>query len=52
MKTYELLSPADVLAEKLTIWKLRASYAKGARKAECEAAVADLTAKLAAVREP
>lgn len=46
-----LASPAEVLRTKLSIWETRAKHAKGARKAECEAAVADLRAKLHAVHE-
>lgn len=46
MNTYELLSPVETLRLKLSIWETRALYAKGARKAECLVAVADLRAKI------
>ncbi len=45
--TVEIATITEVLREKLTLWELRAKYAKGARKAECERAITDLTAKLA-----
>ena len=45
-----LASPAEVLKTKLSIWESRAKYATTkAAKAEAERAIADLTAKLAAV---
>lgn len=47
MGTYELLSVSETLAMKLELWQQRMKYAKGARRAECERAIRDLTAKLA-----
>ncbi len=49
MPTYELLPTHEVLALKLSMWETRLKYAKGARRAECEVAVADLKAKIAAL---
>ncbi len=44
--TVQYASREEVLREKITVWTLRARYAKGARLAECQRAIADLTAKL------
>ena len=50
MKTYELLSPAEVLAEKLIVWQLRAKHATSvARREECYGAISDLTKRIAAL---
>lgn len=49
MATYELLTIRETLELKLSIWQTRAQHAKGKRRTECEHAIADLKAKIAAL---